>query len=128
MDFKKTFYSLILGAFVLCLFSCAKEDEFELPTLVLSENSVNFERGVGERNISVTTNQSNWVASSPQEGEWLSLVQDGNVLKVKVAENKMGERQWSYGKGGSEAKCSRRNARRCANGHLSAPDGWRKNC
>ena len=59
MDLKKTFYSLILGAFVLCLFSCAKEDEFELPTLVLSENSVNFERGVGERNISVTTNQSN---------------------------------------------------------------------
>ena len=96
MDLKKTFYSLILGAFVLCLFSCAKEDEFELPTLVLSENSVNFERGVGERNISVTTNQSNWVASSPQEGEWLSLVQDGNVLKVKVAENKMGAERTSY--------------------------------
>ena len=84
MDLKKTFYSLFLGAFVLCLLSCAKEDEFELPTLVLSENSVSFERGVGERNISVTTNQSNWVASSPQEGEWLSLAQDGNVLKVKV--------------------------------------------
>ena len=61
-----------------------------MPTLVLSESSVSFDKGVGERTISVTTNQNSWIASSPQEGDWLSLVQDGNVLKVKVAENKMG--------------------------------------
>ena len=96
MDFKKTTLHLFIGAMLLCLLSCAKEDEFELPTLVLSENTVTFDRGVGERNISITTNQSNWVASSPQEGEWLSLVQDGNVLKVKVAENKMGAERTSY--------------------------------
>ena len=96
MDFKKTTLHLFIGAVLLCLLSCAKEDEFELPTLVLSENTVTFDRGVGERNISITTNQSNWVASSPQEGEWLSLVQDGNVLKVKVAENKMGAERTSY--------------------------------
>ena len=96
MDFKKTTLHLFIGAILLCLLSCAKEDEFELPTLVLSENTVTFDRGVGERNISITTNQSNWVASSPQEGEWLSLVQDGNVLKVKVAENKMGAERTSY--------------------------------
>ena len=87
MNLRKTFYSLFLSGFLLCLFSCAKEDEFELPTLVLSENSVTFDKGASERNISVTTNQSNWVASSPQEGDWLSLVQDGNLLKVKVGEN-----------------------------------------
>ena len=96
MDFKKTTLHVFIGAMLLCLLSCAKEDEFELPTLVLSENTVTFDRGVGERNISITTNQSNWVASSPQEGEWLSLVQDGNVLKVKVAENKMGAERTSY--------------------------------
>jgi hypothetical protein len=96
MDFKKTTLHLFIGAMLLCLLSCAKEDEFELPTLVLSENTVTFDRGVGERNISITTNQSNWVASSPQEGEWLSLVKDGNVLKVKVAENKMGAERTSY--------------------------------
>ena len=96
MDFKKTTLHLFIGAMLLCLLSCAKEDEFELPTLVLSENTVTFDRGVGERNISITTNQSNWVASSPQEGEWLSLVQDGNVLKVKVTENKMGAERTSY--------------------------------
>jgi hypothetical protein len=96
MDFKKTTLHLFIGAMLLCLLSCAKEDEFELPTLVLSENTVTFDRGVGERNISITTNQSNWVASSPQEGEWLSLVQGGNVLKVKVAENKMGAERTSY--------------------------------
>ena len=96
MNLRKTFYSLFLSGFLLCLFSCAKEDEFELPTLVLSENSVTFDKGASERNISVTTNQSNWVASSPQEGDWLSLVQDGNLLKVKVGENKMGAERTSY--------------------------------
>ena len=96
MNLRKTFYSLFLSGFLLCLFSCAKEDEFELPTLVLSENSVTFDKGASERNISVTTNQSNWVASSPQEGDWLSLVQDGNLLKVKVGENKMGTERTSY--------------------------------
>ena len=84
MYLQKTFLSLLLGGILLFLSSCAKEDEFELPTLVLSENQVTFDKGVSERNISVTTNQSSWVASSPQEGEWLSLVQEGNLLKVKV--------------------------------------------
>ena len=96
MNLRKTFYSLFLGGILLCLFSCAKEDEFELPTLVLSENNVAFDKGVGERNISVTTNQSSWVASSPQEGDWISLVQDGNLLKVKVGENKMGVERTGY--------------------------------
>lgn len=89
MSFKKTIIPLFICGIVLCLCSCAKEDEFEMPTLVLSESSVSFDKGVGERTISVTTNQNSWIASSPQEGDWLSLVQDGNVLKVKVAENKM---------------------------------------
>lgn len=96
MEFKKTLYSLMLGGILLCLFSCAKEDEFEMPTLVLSENSIAFDKGVSERNISVTTNQNSWIASSPQEGDWLSLVQDGNVLKVKVTENKIGTERTSY--------------------------------
>jgi len=86
----------MLGGILLCLFSCAKEDEFEMPTLVLSENSIAFDKGVSERNISVTTNQNSWIASSPQEGDWLSLVQDGNVLKVKVTENKIGTERTSY--------------------------------
>ena len=96
MELKKTLYSLMLGGILLCLFSCAKEDEFEMPTLVLAENSITFDKGVSERNISVTTNQASWIASSPQEGDWLSLVQDGNVLKVKATENKMGSERTSY--------------------------------
>ena len=58
MELKKTLYSLMLGGILLCLFSCAKEDEFEMPTLVLSENNITFDKGVSERNISVTTNQT----------------------------------------------------------------------
>ena len=96
MDLKKTILPLFLVGVLLCLFSCAKEDEFELPTLVLSENNVTFDKGIGEKNISITTNQSNWVASSPQEGDWISLVQDGNVLKVKVTENKIGTERTTY--------------------------------
>lgn len=96
MNFKKTIIPLFICGIVLCLCSCAKEDEFEMPTLVLSESSVSFDKGVGERTISVTTNQNSWIASSPQEGDWLSLVQDGNVLKVKVAENKMGTERISH--------------------------------
>lgn len=96
MSFKKTIIPLFICGIVLCLCSCAKEDEFEMPTLVLSESNVSFDKGVGERTISVTTNQNSWIASSPQEGDWLSLVQDGNVLKVKVAENKMGTERISH--------------------------------
>ncbi len=96
MSFKKTIIPLFICGIVLCLCSCAKEDEFEMPTLVLSESSVSFDKGVGERTISVTTNQNSWIAFSPQEGDWLSLVQDGNVLKVKVAENKMGTERTSH--------------------------------
>lgn len=96
MDLKKTIVPLFLSGILLCLFSCAKEDEFELPTLVLSENNVTFSKGADERGISVTTNQSNWIASSPQEGDWLSLMQEGNILKVKVTENKMGVERTSH--------------------------------
>ena len=45
MDLKKTIVPLFLSGILLCLFSCAKEDEFELPTLVLSENNVTFSKG-----------------------------------------------------------------------------------
>jgi lipoprotein len=96
MNLKKTLLYLFLGGIILCLSSCAKEDEFEMPTLVLSENTVSFDKGVGEKNISVTTNQSSWIASSPQEGDWISLAQDGNVLKIKVNENKVGSERTSY--------------------------------
>ena len=40
MSFKKTIIPLFICGIVLCLCSCAKEDEFEMPTLVLSESSV----------------------------------------------------------------------------------------
>lgn len=96
MNLKKNILFLLLGSILLCMFSCAKEDEFESPTLVLSENSIAFDKGANERTISVTTNQGSWIASSPQEGDWLSLVQDANVLKVKVTENTMGTERTGY--------------------------------
>lgn len=67
MRLKKTIFPLLLGGILLSVLSCAKEDEFELPTLILSETSVAFDRGASERNISVSTNQEHWTAASPQE-------------------------------------------------------------
>ena len=96
MRLKKTIFPLLLGGILLSVLSCAKEDEFELPTLVLSETSVAFDRGAGERNISVNTNQEHWTAASPQEGDWLTLIQDGDMLKLKVAENKMGNQRMGH--------------------------------
>ena len=96
MRFKKTIFPLLLGGILLSVLSCAKEDEFELPTLILSETSVAFDRGASERNISVSTNQEHWTAASPQEGDWLTLIQDGDMLKLKVAENKMGNQRMGH--------------------------------
>lgn len=96
MQIKRILRSLFLGGMVVMVASCAKEDIFEEPTLVLSENNLTFAKGLDEKTISITTNQSNWVASSPQEGKWLSIVQDGNDLKLKVTENKFGEDRQTY--------------------------------
>ena len=96
MRLKKTIFPLLLGGILLSVLSCAKEDEFELPTLILSETSVAFDRGASERNISVSTNQEHWTAASPQEGDWLTLIQDGDMLKLKVAENKMGNQRMGH--------------------------------
>ena len=96
MQIKRILHSLFLGSMVVMVASCAKEDIFEEPTLVLSENNLTFAKGLDEKTVSITTNQSNWVASSPQEGKWLSIVQDGNDLKLKVTENKLGEDRQTY--------------------------------
>ena len=96
MQIKRILRSLFLGGMVVMVASCAKEDIFEEPTLVLSENNLTFAKGLDEKTVSITTNQSNWVASSPQEGKWLSIVQDGNDLKLKVTENKFGEDRQTY--------------------------------
>ncbi|MDY6130183.1 MAG: BACON domain-containing protein [Prevotella sp.] len=96
MKLKKNFLPLLLGGFLLFVSSCAKEDEFELPTLVLSESSIVFDKGFNERNITVNTNQDKWTASSPHEGDWVAIVQDGNVLKIRASENKMGTERTSH--------------------------------
>ncbi|MBF0961673.1 MAG: BACON domain-containing protein, partial [Alloprevotella tannerae] len=96
MQINRILRSILFGGMVVMVASCAKEDIFEEPTLVLSENNLTFAKGLDEKTVSITTNQTNWVASSPQEGKWLSIVQDGNDLKLKVTENKLGEDRQTY--------------------------------
>lgn len=96
MQLSYYFSPLALNAVLVLSASCAKEDAFEEPTLQISTHSLLFERGMGERNISITTNQPKWLASSPQEGQWLSLVQEGNNLRVRVLENTRGHERSSH--------------------------------
>ena len=42
MQIKRILRSLFLGGMVVMVASCAKEDIFEEPTLVLSENNLTF--------------------------------------------------------------------------------------
>ena len=86
MQINRILRSIFFGGMVVMVASCAKEDIFEEPTLVLSENNLTFAKGLDEKTVSITTNQTNWVASSPQEGKGLAIVQGGNYLKLKATD------------------------------------------
>lgn len=83
-----TKYFLGLLALMLILPACRpKEDTYEEITLDVSETSLLFAKDAAEQTLTVTTNGSSWSYVSPQDGEWLTLTQEGNTLKVKANAN-----------------------------------------
>lgn len=93
---KKNLLSILM---LLSLFfvACAPESqEMEEPTLTVSETEIAFPNAAADKTVSITTNQSKWVATSPAEGTWLKLEQQGNNLVVKAMENTRGENRASY--------------------------------
>lgn len=70
---------------LLTLASCQKDDALEESSLSLSEVSLNLPKASSEKNITVTTNQTEWTAMA--NVNWLDLTVSGTTLIVKAAEN-----------------------------------------
>ena len=85
-------YLLGLLALLLLLPSCKSNSEVEEPTLELSTSTLTFTREAGEQTLTVQTNRTeSWLATSPKEGDWLTLRQEGQTLHVAVKPNTSAE-------------------------------------
>ncbi len=78
---------LMLSIAGLLLITSCSDDEPEMASLSLSQNSVVIKEGVTEANVVVTTNQHEWSAIS-LANNWLEVNCVGNILKIKAAKNK----------------------------------------
>ena len=88
---RKIFSTLVFFITILFAISCTEDDYlYEEATLKVSEQVLLFAQNSSEGQIVVQTNRDKWEASSPQEDQWISLLKEGNTLKVKVSENTMG--------------------------------------
>ncbi|WP_373802806.1 BACON domain-containing protein, partial [Bacteroides heparinolyticus] len=89
---KSHLYKVLLGLFAFALFlpSCKETNEVEEPTLDVSETALVVAKDAVEKVVTIQTNQTAWSYSSPQEGDWITLTQEGNSLRIKVAANDKG--------------------------------------
>ena len=87
-----TNYLLGLLALMLLLPACKSNSDVEEPTLELSTSSLTFAREASEQTLTVQTNrEDSWMATSPKEGEWLTLKQEGLTLRVIAKANTTAE-------------------------------------
>ena len=87
-----TNYLLGLLALILLLPACKSNSDVEEPTLELSTSSLTFAREASEQTLTVQTNrEDSWMATSPKEGEWLTLKQEGLTLRVIAKANTTAE-------------------------------------
>ena len=83
----KIFSTLVL---TILLFGCMPKSEVEEATLTLDKTSLQLNKSGEETTLTISTNQNTWSAFSPADGQWLTLEQSGNTLKVKASENTIG--------------------------------------
>lgn len=88
-------------AVVLTLFmalpSCKpKETEVEAAFLKLSQKQLELKASADEVSVTVTTNQSTWVATSPDNGKWIELSTSNDKITIKTKANEMAEPRKSY--------------------------------
>ncbi|MCF0236439.1 MAG: BACON domain-containing protein [Bacteroidaceae bacterium] len=86
----KKILSLLGLVLTIFLTACAPGNDIEEATLSVSDSKLSFSASGGTQNITITTNQTRWVASSPQEFDWVTLEQEGTQLLVKVSPNVLG--------------------------------------
>ena len=90
----KTKFYLLAGLLTLLpfLFSSCDDDEVLIDdiTIETSLQSVNFTKDGGQQSITITTNATDWIATSPLESSWLTLTQNGQQLDVTATANTEG--------------------------------------
>lgn len=80
---KKLFTTWGLLCFLLVA-SCT-QDDVDDPTLALSQQFIEFDKSMGEKSITVTTNQLKWDAFATNN--WVTLNRNGDKLTVKTTNN-----------------------------------------
>lgn len=93
---KKNFFSILMLLSVLFVASCSDDNDYVEPTLDVSTPQITLSNSSMDETIAITTNQTKWIATSPAEGEWLMLEQQGNNLVVRAMENLLVEERVSY--------------------------------
>ena len=73
------------GETVSTSFEIVQETALEEPELSLSETILNFSALGATLEVSVETNQEEWMVTT--QADWLSLERDGDVLKIQAAQN-----------------------------------------
>lgn len=93
---RKSLFSILMLLSVLFVASCSDDNDYVEPTLEVSTTQVTLTSGSMDQTIAITTNQTKWIATSPAEGEWLMLEQQGSNLVVRAMENLVVEERVSY--------------------------------
>lgn len=87
----------IITALLIGLASCTpKSEEIEAATLSVSTGELTFQNAGGSESVKITTNQESWMASCPQEGNWIELTPSGNSLLIKTTKNEISEARVTY--------------------------------
>ncbi len=78
----------LLLSIVTFMGSCTVDNDVEEATLGVSgEEKILFSRDASEQTLTVTTNQSRWLATD--NAEWVTTVAEGNNLIIKVEKNEV---------------------------------------
>lgn len=93
---KTKLYTLLGLIAILFMAPSCNKNNVEEATLEVSKKEIKFTKAAGEETITVNASAENWIASSPVEGQWLTLTKEGTNLKIKVAANEKGVSRKSY--------------------------------
>ncbi len=92
--------SYLLVSLALLCSSCSSEvsdpERVEKAYLTLSEEVIHFSRESDKRVVTVRTDASSWVATSPAEGKWLELSKTGDALIISAQGNDTGQERETY--------------------------------
>ena len=93
---KKSLFSILMLLSVLFVASCSSDDDdFVEATLEVSTAQVTLSNSSMDQTVAITTNQTKWIATSPAEGDWLMLEQQGNNLVVRAMDDMLVEERGS---------------------------------